>query len=310
MSRLTADEVRGIWDGVTMSWDENFRFDEDMYATNVERAIAAKVHGIYTTGTTGEFYAIEYDEFCTMVDIQAELCGKASMPLQIGCCADATAKTIKLVEYAASKSQVGAVQIVIPYWMEVDDIEVVPFFKSITDACPGLALTIYETQRAKKTMTVDQHRAVHDLTGCYLVVKANADTVGNTIEGCQQLSEFINVWVGESQWSRLGPHGAIGGASSLVYMNPRVLLLMFDLMKHKKWDELQPWTDLVNRLFDAEIFSKKGFTDTAEDRLTGVVTDFLSMSVRSRGPYSSAADEDVRQLHTWMTENTPALLDL
>ena len=28
MSRLTAEEIRGIWAGVTLSWDEGFAFDE------------------------------------------------------------------------------------------------------------------------------------------------------------------------------------------------------------------------------------------------------------------------------------------
>ena len=32
MARLTADQVRGIWAGVTMSWDEDCRFDEECYA--------------------------------------------------------------------------------------------------------------------------------------------------------------------------------------------------------------------------------------------------------------------------------------
>ena len=74
MARLTADEVRGIWAGVTMSWDEQFRFDEETYLKNVQRAASSGAHGLYTTGSTGEFYAIEYDEFRRMVDIQSQVC--------------------------------------------------------------------------------------------------------------------------------------------------------------------------------------------------------------------------------------------
>src|SRR5687768_18592368 len=129
MSRLTAEEIKGIWAGVTMSWDEQFRFDEATYAANIERTISAKVAGIYTTGSTGEFYAVEFDEFQRMVDIQADLCGRAGMPLQIGCCADATHKTLRLLEYAASKPEVGAAQVVIPYWMEMNQRETLQFFK-------------------------------------------------------------------------------------------------------------------------------------------------------------------------------------
>ena len=104
----------------------------------------------------------------------------------------------------------------------------------------------------------------------------------------------------------------MGSASSLVYMNPRVLLAMFELVQQKKWDELQPWTDKVDRLFNEGLapFEEKAFTDTAHDHLMGVTSGFLSMSVRSRGPYTSATEEDVDQLRAWMKANTPELLEL
>ena len=72
MSRLTAEALRGIWAGMTMSWDEQDRFDEVSYRTNTETMCKAGVHGIYTTGSTGEFYAIEFDEFRRPAD-EAEL---------------------------------------------------------------------------------------------------------------------------------------------------------------------------------------------------------------------------------------------
>jgi dihydrodipicolinate synthase/N-acetylneuraminate lyase len=85
MTRLKAEELRGIWAGVTMSWDEHDRFDEDSYRVNTLAMCRAGVHGIYTSGSTGEFYALDFEEFCRMVDLQAEICGQQQMPLQIGC---------------------------------------------------------------------------------------------------------------------------------------------------------------------------------------------------------------------------------
>ena len=140
MPRLTADQVHGIWGGVTMTWDDDYRFETATYAENIERMIAVGVHGIYTTGSTGEFYAIEYDEFCQMFDIQAELCGKSGVPLQIGCCSDSTAETVKLLQYVAGKPAVGAAQVNLPYWMELTDREVLQFFNDIHLACSDLPL--------------------------------------------------------------------------------------------------------------------------------------------------------------------------
>jgi len=308
---LTRKEMIGPWAGLPVAWDENLMFDEDRYRADVERTCKAGVPGVYTAGTTGEFYAMEFDEWKAVTKATVEECRKHRTAVMIGVTSTYTLGAERRAAYAA---EVGAdaVQVALPFWMEVDDRHVVAFFKAVTAACPGLALTIYETLRAKKALRVDQHRAVHEATGCYLAVKANANTVGDTPEGCRQLSEFVNVWVGENEWSRLGPHGAIGCASSLVYMNPRAVLHMFDLVLQKNWDELQPWTDMVVRLINEGLapFGEKGFTDTADDRLMGVATGFLTMSVRSRGPYTSATDEDVRQLRAWMEANTPELLKL
>ena len=308
---LTRKEMVGPWAGLPVAWNEDLMFDEDTYRADVERTCKAGVPGVYTGGTTGEFYAMEFDEFQAVTRATVEECRKHRTPVMIGVSSTYTLGAQRRAAYAA---EIGAdaVQAALPFWMAIDDGQVVPFFKAITDVCPGLGLTIYETLRAKKALTVAQHRAVWEATGCYLAVKANADTIGRTPEGCRSLSEFINVWVGENEWNKLGPHGAIGCASSLVYMNPRVLLHMFELVTREKWDQLQPWTDMVDRLIIEGLapFVEKGFTDTADDHLMGVATGFLTMSARSRGPYTSATEQDVRQLREWMAANTPELLKL
>ena len=150
------------------------------------------------------------------------------------------------------------------------------------------------------------------VTGCYYAVKSNSNTIGCTPEGCRQLSEFVNVWVGEELWSSLGPCGAIGCASALVYANPRVILHMFDLLQQQSWEELKPWTDMLGRLNEEGLkpFTEKGYTDSAYDHLQGLATGFLSMNPRSRGTYLSATDADVRQLRAWMAANIPEFLEL
>ena len=308
---LTRKEMIGPWAGLPVAWDENLMFDEAAYRTNVARTCEAGVPGVYTAGTTGEFYALELDEWKAVTRATVEECRRNGTPAMIGVTSTYTLGAQRRAAYAA---EVGAdaVQVALPFWMEIDDRHVVPFFQAVASACPGLAMTVYETLRTKKALTVAQHRAVHEATGCYLAVKANANTVGRTPEGCRALSEFINVWVGENEWNNFGPHGAIGCASSLVYMNPRVLLQMFGLVQQRKWDELRPWTDMVSRLISEGLapFTKKGFTDTAYDRLMGLASGFLAMGVWSRGPYSSATADDVRQLRAWMKANTPELLEL
>ncbi len=308
---LSRNEMIGPWAGLPVAWDENLMFDEQAYRAVVERICKAGVPGVYTAGTTGEFYAMEFDEWKAVTKATVEECRKHGTPVMIGVTSTYTLGAQRRAAYAA-KVGADAVQVALPFWMELDNRQIVPFLQEVTDACPSLALSIYETLRAKKTLTVDQHRAVSEATGCYVAVKANAGTVGATPEGCRELNEFVNVWAAENEWSRLGPHGLIGAASALVYMNPRVVLHMFDLMRRQKWVELNPWTDMLDRLVREGLrpFTEKGYTDTAYDRLMGVTSGFLTMSARSRGPYLSVTDQDVQELRAWMEANTPELLKL
>lgn len=301
----------GAWAGLPVAWDENLMFDEQVYRPDVERICKAGVPGVYTAGTTGEFYAMEFDEWKAVAKATVEECRKHGTSVMIGVTSTYTLGAQRRAAYAA-KAGADAVQVALPFWMELDNRQVVPFLRDVTDVCPGLALSIYETMRAKKALTVDQHRAVFEATGCYVAVKANAGTVGSTPEGCRQLSEFLNVWSSENDWSRLGPHGLIGAASALVYMNPRIVLHMFDLLRRQKWVELKPWTDMMDRLVREGLkpFTEKGYTDTAYDRLMGVTSGFLTMSARSRGPYLSVTNQDVHELRVWMEANTPELLKL
>ncbi|MFH0964761.1 MAG: dihydrodipicolinate synthase family protein [Planctomycetota bacterium] len=309
---LTRKEMIGPWAGLPVAWKDDGRsFDEVAYRANVERTCRAGVPGVYTGGTTGEFYAMELDEWQTVTRATVEECKRQRTLVMIGVTSTYTLGVQKRAAFAVELGA-DAVQLALPFWMEVDDREVVRFFKDVASVCPNVVLTIYETLRSKKRLTVDQHRAIFDATGNYLAVKSNAGTVGRTPEGCRALSEFINVWVAEGDWADLGPHGAVGCASALVYMNPRVILHMWKLLREKKWEELRPWCARIRRHDEEGLasFAARGFTDTAYDHLQGLVAGFLKMSPVSRGPYLSAADEDVRKLRAWMEKNVPELLEL
>ena len=308
---ISKDILQGPWAGLPVAWNDDLSFDEVAYRSDLKSVCEAGVPGVYTAGTTGEFYAMEFDEWKIITRVTIEECQRAGTPVMIGVTSTYTLGAVRRAAFAAELGA-DAIQVALPYWMEMDDRMILPFFQEITEVCPDLALSIYETRRTKKTLTLEQHRAVYESTGSYLAVKSNEGTLGCTPKGCKELSKFVNVWVGEDQFNALGPFGAIGSASALVYMNPRIILYMFDLLFRKKWNELKPLTDQVAWLVEEGLkpFAARGFTDTAFDRLMGKTSGFLSMNVRSRGTYISPTNEDVYSLKKWMQENTPELLVL
>lgn len=308
---LRIEQLRGPWAGLPVAWNEDCSFDEKTYRKDVARCCEAGMPGVYTGGTTGEFYAQDIDEFKAVTDATIQECKNAGTPVMIGCSSTYTLGVINRARYAAEKGA-DAIQIALPFWMEVPDNFVVDFFAEVADSVPGMPITIYETLRAKKAISLEQHRQIKERVPAVIGVKSNEGTLGDTPEGCTELSNLYNVFVGENKLLALGPFGAIGSCSSLVYQNPRIILHVFNLLFDKKWEELDGWMKKINSMifeglkpcFDA------GCADSAIDRLLGLSAGFLKTSLSCRKPYPSCTPEMLADFQTWLKSNMPEFLEL
>lgn len=308
--RLTADTLRGIWAAVPMIWDERDRLDESTYAENVRRIIRSGAHGLYTTGSTGEFYALDEDEFRRMVDIQVELCGVANFPLQIGCCSDATRKTLRLLEYVAGKSAVGAAQVVIPYWMELSDREVIQFFKDVASACPELPLVHYNIPRAKRFLQGPDYQRIVDV--CPRLIGVKFCFAGQHFGGLQDAiarTPGISYFVGEPLLASAMQLGVRGSYSSLIMTNPRFMLDLFAAAERGDWQraiEMQRRAAAFSREIEQFVTNRgQPGSDPAFDKGMAVASGFLQGSTRLRAPYLGWSDDFVASVGQWMRERFP-----
>jgi len=307
--KLDRQNFRGSWAGLPVAWDEEFRFDETVYREDVARCFRAGIPGVYTGGTTGEFYALEFDEFKAVTQATVEVGAEHGRPVMIGATATSTRGAVRRAAFAA-EAGAQAIQVALPFWMPVEDSQVVPFFREVAAAAPGLALSVYETMRAKKILTLDQHRRIKDAVPDYLMVKSNDPALGATPEGCRQLSEFVNVFAEEEKWPGLGPAGVAGCCSAKVYAFPRYILGRWRELEAGRWEELDRNLAGLRQLTSYYRTRNKGrgFTDSAIDRLLGRLQPFLGTSLRCHPPYPHFHEEDVADLRRWCEEHTPELL--
>jgi dihydrodipicolinate synthase/N-acetylneuraminate lyase len=313
MSRLKSNDLCGIWAGVTMCWDEAFDFDEANYITNTEAMCGAGVHGIYTTGSTGEFYALDFDEFKRMVDIQALICGRMKMPLQIGCCSDNTRATIRLMEYAAGKKQVGACQVNLPYWMELNDREVLRFFKDLYQACPDMPLVHYNIPRAKRFLNGSDYRKILEVVPTLVGVKYTfAGSNFGALQTALALTPRISYFVAENLLASAAMLGAKGSCSSLVATNPTFMLKMYEHIKKRRWEQAIAMQKTANNFYnDCGAYIEglgEGTIDPVFDKGLGVASGCLKGSQRTRPPYIGWSDETIRKLRAWLKSNYPQFL--
>ena len=309
MKALTRETFTGPGAGLPVAWNGDGSFDEATFRGDVRRCCQAGIPGVYTGGTTGEFYAIEIDEFVEVSRAAVDECHANDTPAMVGCSATSTTGAVRRAGIAAELGA-DAIQVTLPFWMEVGDAQIVEFFKAVDDASAGLPLSVYETLRCKKALTIEQHREIRAAVPSYLMVKANAGTVGSTPEGCRELSAFINVFVAETRWPELGPCGARGCCSAMVYWNPQLVLERWSQVVAGDWqavDRFQEKTVALHQFLGSE-FSPRGFTDSAYDRLCGTALGILETSLQCRGPYPHARPEDVDTLRAWCRDNFPEML--
>ncbi len=313
MGRLSGNELRGIWAGITMSWDASDRFDEASYRANTEAMCKAGVHGVYTTGSTGEFYAIEFDEFRRMVDIQAELCGRHRMPLQIGCCADSTRKVLRLLEYAASKPQVGGAQVTVPYWMEVNDRELLQFFKDLHRTCPDLPLIHYNIPRAKRFLQGADYLRILEVAPTLIGVKYTfAGSHFGQLQETIRITPQLSYYVAENLLASAMMLGARGSCSSLIATNPPFMLTMYDHAVNGRWTEAIRMQQLASRFFtESAAFIEargEGTIDPVFDKGLSVAAGCAVGSARTRAPYIGWSDDTVKAMRNWLQKHYPQFI--
>ncbi|MBG87811.1 MAG: hypothetical protein CMO80_13035 [Verrucomicrobiales bacterium] len=81
---LTRENFIGPWAGLPVAWTDDDRFDEATYRADVRACCQAGIPGIYTAGTTGEFYAMEFDEFQQVARATVEEAHRCDTPAMIG----------------------------------------------------------------------------------------------------------------------------------------------------------------------------------------------------------------------------------
>jgi dihydrodipicolinate synthase/N-acetylneuraminate lyase len=311
-NRLSAETLQGIWAGVTLSWQDDYSFDEASFRENLRRLCNYDVAGIYTTGSTGEFYVLDWPEFQHMVDVFLEVVGPADVPTQVGCCADDTRDVLRMVEYVAQKGAGGA-QITLPYWMKLTDQEMLQFFKDVYTAVPELPLIHYNIPRTKRFLTGPDYLRVLEVAPSLIGVKFTfASSHFGDLQRATQLTPGLSYFVSENVLVSAMQVGARGCYSSLVCTNPDFMLKLFDLAQAGKWEEALEQQSLIVRFFGelGKLMESQGMggMDPVVDKGMAVASGLLVGHQRTRPPYIGWSDNGVRRVRQFFQERYPMFI--
>jgi len=304
---LTTATLNGMWAGMPVPWDLRDQVDEESLRENIRRICGGGVHGVYTHGTTGEFYAQTPEEWRQVAQATVEGCADFQIPTQIGCTALWTAEVVRRAEFA-QRIGAGAIQIAFPFWLPLTDRQAVEFMKDVTRAVPEMPIVIYNTPRSKKTLSLDLLKRLLDqnipLIGCKGVRNKEE------LAAMSRLAPAIKFFVGESELASFWAYGAQGCYSSFIYACPQFMLRYYEMCRQRDSNSLQIGRALqqFGKDFVATRF-ERGMYDTAFDRVFATMTGFLTGPLlRSRKPYDSPTEQDVEECRLWFKRYLPQFL--
>ena len=305
---LTADTLRGVWVMVSTPWDANYEFDEEAFRHNVSYQCDSGVHGLYTGGSSGEFFALDLEEFCRCTNIFLEIVQQAGMPHQVGCTASDTRGALRRAEYAVEQGA-GAIQIAFPYCIKLTVEEGIRFFEDVARACGPVPLVHYATGSAKLMFEAEDYQRLKDRVPTLIGTKLTKGDPLWFAGICEKNPQLIH-FSGEYTFAADFAGGARGIYSWLGLTNPRLAVEWYEALVAGDMNRAMEIQVLVNRFKLCVKTTWPGKSDPAVNKVDAAINPNVRTHPRVRPPYRSSTMEDVERAREWARENFPDLVQL
>jgi 4-hydroxy-tetrahydrodipicolinate synthase len=305
---LTRENLHGVWAAILTPFDERDRFDADLFRESIRRLHAAGVHGIYTTDTDGEFYAIELDEFRRIVDVFADETRRLGVPSMVGVTWCNTQGMLDRLRHAAERGILGA-HVGHPFLMPMTPESYRAFWDDIRRAVPASFGLIHYNAPAFHTYQRGPDYAVlqaeiPNLIGSKHVGTDVAEFL-TLIDESPQLSHFT----GERNFTPYMLFGARGSYSWFANFNARYVVDWFDDMVQGRWDQARHRQERMHAFGKAKaVLAGKGNYAGVINKAMAAASPFLPPLYYTRKPYLPVPREVIDRFQRTVEEQFPDLL--
>jgi dihydrodipicolinate synthase/N-acetylneuraminate lyase len=289
MKPLLPSEIRGNWATLLLPINADDSIDYGLLAAEIDHFVAARVSGIYSNGTAGEFYTQTEDEFDRVNLLLAEKCERAGMPFQIGASQMSPQLSRERVRRAKALRP-GAFQVVLPDWFPPSWPEIVAFLEVMAAVAAPVPLIVYNPPHAKRRLGPEEWlRLIDAVPGIAGMKVAGGDEAW--YRAMQPVMARVSVFIpGHTLASGLA-RGAHGAYSNVACLSPAGARRWFDLCRSdprqaQQWEErIQPfWRTHVSPLI-----TEHGLSSSAADKSAAVAGGWLpGFGPRLRWPYRCA----------------------
>ncbi|MCB0044743.1 MAG: dihydrodipicolinate synthase family protein [Caldilineaceae bacterium] len=285
MEPLHAQDIRGSWATVLLPINEDESIDMARLAAEIDYLIAAGVHGMYTNGTAGEFYAQTEGEFDQIQMIVAERCEQGAVPFQIGASHMDPLIMLSRIRRAAQLAP-AAIQIILPDWFPLSQEEQIDFLLQAADIADPVGLVLYNPPHAKRVLTPRELGVLAEAVPALVGVK----TAGGDATWYQKAGHYapqLAVFVPGHYLATGVSRGAQGAYSNVACLSPGGSSRWYDLML----TDMAAAQELEGRIQDffAEYITpfivQQGYANQAADKLLAAIGGWADVGTRLRRPY-------------------------
>ncbi len=289
MKPLFAKEIFGNWGTLLLTTDDAGNIDYSQLNDEIDTLISARLNGIYSNGTAGEFYAQTENEFDRVSEMLATKCEKANIPFQIG--VNHMSPQISLERLKRVKClKPGAVQVILPDWFPVTVDEAATFLKKMEEEAEGISMVLYNPPHAKKILKPEEWKILKNDIPSLMGVKVfdnKLDT--NWYKSMKENSEKLSVFIPGHHLATGITMGANGSYSNVACLNP---------FASQKWynqtiEDMEAALELEKRInqFMKELIEpfivKHHYPNHACDRFMAIVGGWADVGSKLRWPYNS-----------------------
>ena len=310
MTPLKPAEIRGNWATLLLPIQKSEAIDFALLADEIDHFIAARVNGIYSNGSAGEFHTQTEEEFDRVSLLLAEKCTKANMPFQIGAChMSAQLSRERLRRTKALRP--SAFQVILPDWFPLAWPEIITFLETMAAEAAPIPLVVYNPPHAKRCLSpqewLELATRIPGIAG--IKVPGGDDAWYRAMQPAMaKLSVFIPGHLLATGLSQ-GAHGAY---SNVACLSPAGAQRWYDLciqdsITGLRWQKkiLSFWITQI-----APLITVHRLCNMAADKAAAAAGGWLlGMNPRLRWPYRSAEAHMIRSIADAAQREIPELFN-
>jgi 4-hydroxy-tetrahydrodipicolinate synthase len=294
---LTAPEIRGNWATLLLPIQHDDTIDFGLIADEIDHFAAAKVNGVYSNGSAGEFYTQSELEFDRLHALLAEKCDRHGLPFQIGL-SQPSAQLARERLRRTRALRPSAFQVTLPDWFPPTMPEIIDFLATMAAEAAPIPLIVYNPPHAKRRLTPEEWLTI---------AESIPGVVGVKVPGGDD-AWYAAMRPVLARWSVFIPghllaegiaRGAHGAYSNVACLSPAGAQRWYDLCVR----DLPAARILGARIGGfwqanvAPFITRDGLANMAADKAAAVAGGWLpGLTPRLRWPYRGATEAQARAL--------------